>query len=677
MRSACARMDASHFTHSETSMKNLPIVGKILVILAAFGLFAIAAAIYAGGQIIAVNTEYSDLLDGQARGSLFLSKANRAFQNTRGALSDIMMLSDPAAIEQAKAEYATGRGDFMAYMDEVVKAVPDNQAAAGFKQAGLDVLDQRCAEAMKQGLVASADAQVIASIATFRKDCQVEFPPLTQKMIATSKALEAAAAQRNDDLTVVSNHTALMTLLGIIGGLVVVVTGAFFAVRAWLSQPINTLRNAMGSLASGDLNVQVEGVERRDEIGKMAGAVQIFKDNALRARDLEARSDQMRSDADRNRASEQQRAAQEAEQLRIATTTLGDNLKRLAGGDLTCRINTAFASEYESLRADFNATVEQLSETVGSVSLAVRNMDSGTREISDGAGDLSKRTEQQAASLEQTAAALDEITANVSSSSKMTEEARGVAQEANKSATHSVEVVAHAERAMQRIEQSSQQISNIIGVIDEIAFQTNLLALNAGVEAARAGEAGKGFAVVAQEVRELAQRSAQAAKEIKGLIQNSTTEVESGVKLVRDTGDALKTIGEHIAKINMHMESIAVSAREQSTGLAEVNIAVNQMDQTTQQNAAMVEQSTAAAASLAQEAGKLRQLVSQFSLEMGSAQGAVLRQTAQVMARPAARPATAPSRPQQQSYAAPVRAAAKPVAARASTAAKADEWEEF
>jgi methyl-accepting chemotaxis protein len=297
-------------------------------------------------------------------------------------------------------------------------------------------------------------------------------------------------------------------------------------------------------------------------------------------------------------------------------------------------------------------------------------MDDGTREISSGANDLSRRTEQQAASLEETAAALDQITVNVANSSKRTEEARAVATQANQGAAKSAEVVSHAEEAMERIEQSSQQISNIIGVIDEIAFQTNLLALNAGVEAARAGEAGKGFAVVAQEVRELAQRSAGAAKEIKGLIQNSSKEVESGVKLVRDTGEALKMIGGYIAQINTHMDSIATAAKEQSVGLAEVNTAVNAMDQTTQQNAAMVEQSTAASSSLAMEAGKLRDLVSQFKHNgMASHQSSALRQTARAMSQPAfasVRTATPPARP-----------AARAALSHGNTAISQDSWEEF
>lgn len=251
-------------------------------------------------------------------------------------------------------------------------------------------------------------------------------------------------------------------------------------------------------------------------------------------------------------------------------------------------------------------------ETMSAVAQTTTAIDGGSREISASADNLSKRTEQQAASLEQTAAALDQITTNVTNSTKRADEARTVAIQANDSARQSGAVVASAVNAMGKIEQSSGQISNIIGVIDDIAFQTNLLALNAGVEAARAGEAGKGFAVVAQEVRELAQRSAKAAKEIKDLIRNSSIEVEQGVKLVSDTGEALKAIEGYIVTINQHMDSIATSAREQSVGLSEVNTAVNKMDQVTQQNAAMVEETNAASATLATEASNLREFVSRF-----------------------------------------------------------------
>jgi methyl-accepting chemotaxis protein len=326
-----------------------------------------------------------------------------------------------------------------------------------------------------------------------------------------------------------------------------------------------------------------------------------------------------------------------------AVAALRRGLEALAKGNLEVAIEERLATEFEPLRLDFNASVRNLATAMSSIHGSIAVIENGSNEIAAGASDLSRRTEQQAASLEQTAAALDEITSNVSNSNSRTEEARTVASEANKSATKSVEVASHAEDAMRKIEESSQQISNIIGVIDEIAFQTNLLALNAGVEAARAGDAGKGFAVVAQEVRELAQRSAQAAKEIKGLILNSSNEVQGGVKLVRDVGEALKTIGSFIGNINSHMEAIATASKEQSVGLAEVNKAINSMDQATQQNAAMVQQSTAASDSLNVEVVKLRELVAQFDLEEArtASRSASLHRVARTMAQPSRQSASA------------------------------------
>ncbi|MGZ2505887.1 methyl-accepting chemotaxis protein [Rhizobium leguminosarum] len=426
----------------------------------------------------------------------------------------------------------------------------------------------------------------------------------------------------------------LFTAIGFAG---LLVAGAIAFVLTGIANPIAEITTSMRRLAEGDTSSSIPFAGRADEIGSMAGAVEIFRQAAIANKRMEMEAAESRKQAEADRIAAQQQAESDAaERLRVATSGLAAGLKRLAAGDLAFQLDQAFAPDFEALRHDFNQSVAQLGGTLMSISSSITTIDDGTREISSGAGDLSKRTEQQAASLEETAAALEEITANVANSSKRTEETRAVATEANRSATMSAEVVSHAEEAMGRIETSSQQISNIIGVIDEIAFQTNLLALNAGVEAARAGEAGKGFAVVAQEVRELAQRSASAAKEIKGLIQNSSKEVDSGVKLVRDTGQALKTIGSLIAQINQHMDAIATSAKEQSVGLSEVNVAVNQMDQTTQQNAAMVEQSTAASASLAQEAQKLRELVRKFKLDdVVPNHSGVLRPMARAMAQPA------------------------------------------
>ncbi|KPH06516.1 methyl-accepting chemotaxis protein (plasmid) [Rhizobium acidisoli] len=413
-----------------------------------------------------------------------------------------------------------------------------------------------------------------------------------------------------------SSATSAFMLTAAIAALAVLIAmaGIAFAVFG-IANPIRSIASAMRRLSDGDLDSAIPGAGRADEVGEMAGAVEVFRQNALNVVRLEKEAAASRSESEAVRAAAQQRAEREAEQLRFATTTLGGGLRRLASGDISFQLSEQFAAEYETLRQDFNASLRQLGATIGAVLQTVHSIDNGTGEIASAAQDLSKRTEQQAASLEETAAALDEITSNVTMATQRTDEARKVALEADVSAQRSATVVSEAEQAMRRIEDSSEQISNIIGAIDEIAFQTNLLALNAGVEAARAGEAGKGFAVVAQEVRELAQRAAQAAKEIKGFIQKSSADVKNGVKLVLETGTSLKSIGEYVAQINQLMDAIATSAREQSTGLAEINTAVNHMDQATQQNAAMVEQSTAAAASLSSEAGRLRDLVNQFQLD--------------------------------------------------------------
>lgn len=408
-----------------------------------------------------------------------------------------------------------------------------------------------------------------------------------------------------------------------------VFSGLLFAIfRRTMSKPILALSSDMAELAHGRTDISGTGLGRKDEIGSMAAAVEVFRQAVISKRRVEEEAEEMRLRAETDRLAAQEKAEAVArERLRVATSGLAEGLKRLASGDLSFQLNEAFSPEFEALRQDFNLSVKQLGDTLRSIADSISAIGNGTQEIASGANDLSRRTEKQAASLEQTAAALGEITSNVTTSSRRTLEAQRAATSATESAAKSSQVVNQAEEAMQRIENSSQQISNIIGVIDEIAFQTNLLALNAGVEAARAGEAGKGFAVVAQEVRELAQRSSNAAKEIKTLIQTSSAEVGSGVELVRETGIALNEIAGRVAGINDHMDAIATSSKDQSIGLSEVNTAINSMDQTTQQNAAMVEQSTAASAALSQEVEKLRDLVAQFTLGTTQSSGSAARRS--------------------------------------------------
>jgi len=371
----------------------------------------------------------------------------------------------------------------------------------------------------------------------------------------------------------------------------------------------------------------------------MADAVQSFKEGALEKLRLEAAAVEQRHAVEASEKAGQAERLKAADEQAAVVDGLAAGLERLSDGVLTFRLTEAFAPHYEKLRSDFNAAMERLQETMKVVSANTAGIRSGAGEISQASDDLSRRTEQQAASLEETAAALDEITATVRRTAEGANQARETVTAAKADAERSGVVVRDAVSAMSEIETSAQKISQIIGVIDEIAFQTNLLALNAGVEAARAGEAGRGFAVVASEVRALAQRSAEAAKEIKTLISASSQQVDHGVNLVGETGKALERIVTQVAELSGVVSEIAASAQEQATGLQQVNTAVNQMDQVTQQNAAMVEESTAASHSLTAEAEGLARLISRFEVGEPAAAEAVHRSAP----RPAPRPAPAPA----------------------------------
>jgi methyl-accepting chemotaxis protein len=387
-----------------------------------------------------------------------------------------------------------------------------------------------------------------------------------------------------------------------------------------ITRPIGRLNAAMRRIADGDLAIVVPDTERGDEVGAMAGALLALRDASQHARDLEQAAEAQRNVTERQRLADEaaQRAAA-AEQAAVVDK-LANGLSRLAEGDLTARLHNAFPPAYEKLRGDFNSAMQELEGAMHLIATNAVALQTGSGEITQSADDLSRRTENQAASLEQTAAALGEITATVAKTAEGAKQATSVVARTKIDAENSGEVVRRAVAAMGSIEQSANQVAQIISVIDEIAFQTNLLALNAGVEAARAGEAGRGFAVVASEVRALAQRSAEAAKEIKALISKSAQQVGTGVQLVGETGDALVRILAHMGEITTVVSSIATSAQEQALGLHEVNTAINQMDQVTQQNAAMVEHSTSASHELAATAEELTQLTARFRLgEEGAA----------------------------------------------------------
>ena len=402
--------------------------------------------------------------------------------------------------------------------------------------------------------------------------------------------------------------TIVITLLAGIATL-----AAALVIGRSISRPINRLKDVMLEVSRNETRSDVPDTDRRDEIGNMADALVLLRNSVIERNALEVRQREQQELIDGERsANEAHQAAVARSQSRVVET-IGSALERLADGDLTVCV-PALGEEYEKLRRDFNSAVDALKTTIAAIAESTAVVNGSASEISRAANDLSQRTEQQAASLEETAAALDEITAAVQNSTSRADEAKRMVSEARTGAARSSEVVRNAIDAMGRIESSSSKIGEIIGVIDDIAFQTNLLALNAGVEAARAGEAGKGFAVVAQEVRELAQRSANAAKEIKTLINASSTEVSAGVTLVEETGTSLADIERRVNEINDRIVAIATGAQEQAVGLREINTAVNQMDQMTQQNAAMVEETSAASQTLAQESGQLAGRIAHFQL---------------------------------------------------------------
>jgi methyl-accepting chemotaxis protein len=458
----------------------------------------------------------------------------------------------------------------------------------------------------------------------------------------------------------------------VVNGLIVlgaVMLALYYAVRLLVQKPLGGLVASVRALSDGKYDEPVAGQERADEIGSVAKALEGFRFALADTQRLEAEADSQRLAAEAERGRSEAERQESVTLQRHIVSIVGAGLAELSQGNLGHRITDEFPGEYAKLKADFNAALASLEETIHTMNLSVVNIGAGTDEISNSAADLARRTEQQAASLEETAAALNELTAQVNSSA---ENARTAADNVNLAcgdAEKSGEVVQKAIASMHGIEQSSTEVSRIIGVIDEIAFQTNLLALNAGVEAARAGEAGKGFAVVAQEVRELAQRSANAAKEIKTLINTSAVQVKEGVDLVGRAGDTLHKIAEQVMGINSLIRQISASASEQAIGLKEINQAMNQMDQVTQQNAAMVEETTAASVTLNDEAQTLKALVARFRVS-GQGNAAALRSAAQQMRAPAVaalapapRAAPAPRRPVPQT--------------QGSAALAQDNWEEF
>ena len=617
-------------------------------------------------------------------------------------------------------------------------------------QAGIDEVNTRLADAIKfsagmadwvhtaeqkrtAGEVEGAVVQYRDTFAVVAKDILAASDLLTGDMSHIAHDFAGVAAKVAE-----SQHTALRstrdeangtissaTTLEITVATAAAIIGLLFAwlVARSITGPVVEMTSTMTSLAAGNHNISVPALDNQDEIGEMAKAVEVFKQNAIEKVRLDE-AEKRRLEAER-KAEEAQRAREQAIGQEIATLidavskgeltsridlagkdgfyrTMSEGINRLtdtvqtaiaditrvvgalAEGDLNQRITASYQGAFDSLKQGINATSEKLTEIVGNITRSTLAITQASAEVSAGSADLAERTEQQASSLEETAASMEELGATVRSASENAQRANRTATDARSSAEQGGVVANQAVDAMKRIEQASRKITEIIGVIDEIAFQTNLLALNAAVEAARAGDAGKGFAVVAQEVRVLAQRSAQASKEIKTLILDSDQQVQSGVDLVKRAGDSLSGIVAGVQQVARLISEIASASSEQATALDEINSAVAAMDEMTQKNAALVEETTAAAQSMTGQAGDLTELVSFFKLDQRHAA------SYQPPSRPASGHHTVTPRPAA-AKPAPARPAARPAARppgarptqttgtlkHAHQAERDEEWKEF
>jgi methyl-accepting chemotaxis protein len=556
------------------------------------GLVLIGLAGFAVLQLGSMNALASLAINDRLPKVMTAATMESATVDYRLAETQHVLATDDASMTKAESRMRAQKNSIeagYARLDRTLKHAQARSLLAQFRSSWDAYLDQN-----QKVLVLSRANKNAEATALMRGPSERSFQNLSER-IADLASFEAGLATASGaEATAVYDHARLLMLIAVLLAVAGIVAVLVMLVRM-IAKPLVGITGAIGELAAGNMNVAVPVDPRADEVGDLAKAMTLFRDQLLAA----------------------ERA--KAEQTEMLVSSIGQGLSRLAEGDLVSRIDADLTGPFAKLKGDFNTALDALQQTMGQVSHAVGGINTGAVEIRHASDDLSHRTEQQAASLEETAAAMHEITETVQKTAQDAGRANGAVNEARSEAEQSGDIVRRAVDAMGKIEQSSAEISEIIAVIDGIAFQTNLLALNAGVEAARAGDAGKGFAVVASEVRALAQRSADAAKDVKTKITASSQQVEAGVGLVRETGQALGRIVGRIGEISTLVSGITISAEQQASGLQQVNTAVSEMDGVTQQNAAMVEEATAAARSLASEADELARQIARFRTGDGAA----------------------------------------------------------
>ena len=559
------------------------------MVLAAITTIALLVLASAGARVWS-NGGQSEARASVTRGTALLRNhmtADMMHDAVRGDVLSVLRAAsakdlDPAANRRALAEDAAALRKALA-ADAAYADAPDIAAQARSIQPLVEAYITTA-----EG-IADAAATDPARAGALLPGFLTAFERLEGGMTTLSDAIEGHLAAISAEANAIARLANILLAITTAATLAVIIAIGI-ATRRFVVGPLLALVDALKRMTSGEMAVAIPAGGRRDELGQLAGATQALRDQLVAA----------------ERAKE--------EQTTLIVDSFGAALSRLAEGDLVSRVDADLTGPFARIKADFNAAVGALQSTLTTMTEAASSINNGADDIRQASDDLSQRTEQQAASLEETAAAMDEITSTVRETAAGAAQANRIVGEARAEADESGEVVRRAAEAMRGIEHASNEIGDIISVIDGIAFQTNLLALNAGVEAARAGDAGKGFAVVASEVRALAQRSAEAAKDVKARITASTTQIGTGVQLVGETGEALNRIIHRIGEIDGLVSSIASSAERQATGLHQINTAVAEMDGMTQQNAAMVEEATAAVRNLAADADGMARRITSFRL---------------------------------------------------------------
>ena len=572
-------------------LANLKIQFKIMLMLGMLGIVTLGVSVYGSRAIISADGDYSVLVGRDMPDTAKLVRVNRLANAMMYSAYRTLVYEGTSA--QAKASAAEEKASFtqaIKYLDEVAANETESAGDIATLRAAVEKLQAVVQPALQQGL-ANNDEAAKKMLA----DADVVAIDLTKKTKDYNDRRIAKANAKSDELTAAAATSSMTLLIVAAGAVLASLAVAILMTRSQISAPIARLQEAMRALAGGNHGVDVPGTERGDEVGGMAKSVLVFKEAAVREAE----------------AAEMKRRAEAAQKLVVET--LEDRLNRLAGGDLTASIDTRFESEYEGLKQNFNAAIAALRDLIASVIDSAETISTGSAEIAQASEDLARRTESNAASLEETSAAVSQmdqrIKATATASVKTVERATGAIGVVDSGRS----VADEAMQAMTRVSESAKGIDNVIEGLDKIAFQTRVLAMNAAVEAGRAGEAGRGFAVVADLVSALAMRAEEEAGRARDQLTATQTDINAAVDMVRRVDSALGAIVGDVNEVHSLLEEMAKDNQIQASAVTQVATAVNSIDQSTQQNAAMVEETSAAARNLTSEVNALSEQASRFN----------------------------------------------------------------